>query len=95
MAKKDETAFVLTPGSVYKIKSLESRDHPMETIGTFKGYAAIAHDTALVIELEKVLGEEKSRLRLIPANMIMSIDVVKAEAQKEEKEGETNAVYFG
>lgn len=95
MPRKDETAFVLTPGSVYKIKSLESREHPMETVGVFKGYAAVAHDTALVIELDKGHGEEKGRLRLIPANMIMSIDVVKAEAQKEEKEGETNAVYFG
>jgi len=95
MPRRDEAAFVLTPGSVYKIKSLESREHPMETVGVFKGYAAVAHDTALVIELDKGHGDEKGRLRLIPANMIMSIDVVKAEAQKEEKEGESNAVYFG
>ena len=95
MPRRDETAFVLVPGSVYKIKSLESREHPMETVGVFKGYAAVAHDTALVIELDKGHGEDKGQLRLIPANMIMSIDVVKAEAPKEEKEGETNAVYFG
>ena len=95
MARKDDAAIVLTPGSVYKIKSLESREHPMETVGVFKGYAAVAHDTALVIELDKGHGDEKGRLRLIPANMIMSIDVLKAEAQKEEKEGESNAVYFG
>jgi hypothetical protein len=94
MPRKDD-AIVLTQGSLYRIKSLESRDHPMETTGIFKGYAAVAHDTALVIELDKSHGEDQGRLRLIPANMIMSIDVLRAEKEKEEKEGEANAVYFG
>jgi len=94
MPRKDE-AFVLTPGSLYKIKSLESRDHPMETVGIFKGYAALAHDTAVVIELDKSHGDDKGRLRLIPSHMILSIDVLKAEKEKEEKEAESNAVYFG
>lgn len=94
MPRKDE-AFLLTPGSQYRIKSLESRDRPMETVGVFKGYAALAHDTAVVIELDKSHGEDGGRLRLIPSHMILSIDVLRAEKEKEEKEGETNAVYFG
>jgi len=94
MPKRDD-AIVLTPGSLYKIKSLESRDKPMETTGTFKGYAAVAHDTAIVIELDGSGGEEKGRLRLIPSHMVLSIDVLKAEKEKEEKEAESNAVYFG
>src|SRR5512137_1945540 len=73
MPRKDE-AIVLTPGSQYRIKSLEARDKPMETIGIFKGYAAVAHDTAIVMELDKSSGEEKGRLRLIPSHMIISID---------------------
>ena len=94
MPKKDE-AVVLTPGSLYKIKSLEAKDKPMETVGIFKGYAAIAHDTAVVMQLEKQLNDEASRIRLIPAHMILSIDVLKAEEEKEETEKDTNAVYFG
>lgn len=94
MQRKDE-AIVLTPGSQYKIRSLESRDKPMETVGTFKGYAAIAHDTAIVIELDASHGDEKGRLRLIPSHMIIAIDVVRAEKEKEEKQSESNAVYFG
>ncbi len=94
MPRKDD-AIVLTPGSLYKIKSLESRDKPMETVGIFKGYAAVAHDTAIVIELDKSHGEEKGRLRLIPSHMIISIDVLRAEKEKEEKEKDSNAVYFG
>lgn len=91
-ARKDE-AIVLTPGSQYRIKSLESRDKPMETVGVFKGYAALAHDTAIVMELGN--GEDKGRLRLIPSHMIICIDVIRAEKEKQEKESEANAVYFG
>ncbi len=94
MPKKDE-AIVLTQGSLYKIKSLESRDKPMETVGIFKGYAAVAHDTAIVIELNSSHGDEKGRLRLIPSHMVISIDVLRAEKEKEEKEAESSAVYFG
>ena len=94
MPRRDD-AIVLTPGSQYRIKSLESRDHPMETTGVFKGYAAVAHDTAIVIELDKLHGEDKGRLRLIPSHMIISIDVLRAEKEKEEKDKDSNAVYFG
>jgi len=94
MPKRDD-AIILTPGSLYKIKSLESRDKPMETVGIFKGYAAVAHDTAIVMELDKSYGDEKGRLRLILSHMIISIDVLKAEKEKEEKESESTAVYFG
>lgn len=94
MPRKDD-ALVLTQGSLYKIKSLESRDHPMETTGIFRGYAAVAHDTAIVMELDKSHGDEKGRLRLIPSHMIISIDVLKAEKERAEKESDSNAVYFG
>lgn len=94
MPRKDD-AIVLTPGSLYKVKSLESRDRPMETIGIFKGYAAVAHDTAIVMELDKSHGEEKGRLRLIPSHMIISIDVLRAEKEEEQKDKDSNAVYFG
>jgi hypothetical protein len=94
MSKKDD-AIVLTKGSQYKVKSLEAKDKPMETVGIFKGYAAIAHDTAIVMQLEKQLSDETARIRLIPSHMILSIDVLKVEEEKEETEKDTNAVYFG
>jgi hypothetical protein len=94
MPRRDD-AITLTEGSQYRVKSLEARDKPMETIGVFKGYAAIAHDTAMVMELENPLGEGKTMLRLIPSHMIISIDVLKAEAEKKAKESEGDSVYFG
>lgn len=94
MPRKDE-AIILTPGSQYRVKSLEARDKPMETVGIFKGYAAVAHDTAIVMELGKEHGEDKGRLRLILSHMIICIDVLKAEKEKVEKESESTSVYFG
>ncbi len=95
MARKDD-AIVLTPGSLYRVKSLESREKPLETIGVFKGYAAVAHDTAVVMEVELSTGESKETfMRLIPSHMVISIDVLKAEKEEEQKEKDSNAVYFG
>jgi len=95
MPRKDD-AIVLTPGSLYRVRSLESRDKPLETIGVFKGYAAIAHDTAVVMEVELSTNDSRERfLRLIPSHMIISIDVLKAEKEEEQKEKDSNAVYFG
>jgi len=95
MARKDD-AIVLTPGSLYRVKSLESRDKPLETVGVFKGYAAVAHDTAVVLEVDVSAGEKKEKMiRLIPSHMVISIDVLKAEKAEELKEKDSNAVYFG
>jgi hypothetical protein len=82
MPRKDD-ALVLTPGSQYRIKSLEARDHPMETTGIFRGYADKSH------------GEDAGKTRLIPTHMIISIDVLKAEKEREQKEPEGDSVYFG
>ncbi len=95
MPRKDD-AIVLTPGSLYRVRSLESREKPLETIGVFKGYAAVAHDTAVVMEVELATGEGKERfLRLIPSHMVIAIDVLKAEKEEAPKDKDANAVYFG
>ena len=95
MPRKDD-AVVLTPGSLYRVRSLESRDKPLETVGVFKGYAAVAHDTAIVMEVDLSTVEGKDKfMRLIPSHMIISIDVLKAEKEEEHKDKDSNAVYFG
>ena len=94
MPRRDD-AIILTEGSQYRVKSLEARDKPMETIGVFKGYAAVAHDTAIVMELENPLGEGKAMMRLIPSHMIISIDVLKAKEAEKVKDSEGDSAYFG
>lgn len=81
---------------MYRVRSLESRDKPLETVGVFKGYAAVAHDTAIVMEVDLSTVEGKDKfMRLIPSHMIISIDVLKAEKEEEHKDKDSNAVYFG
>lgn len=95
MSRMREESFSLIPGSYYLIRSAGSRDKPLETQGKFRGYATLAEETALVIELEEP-PEEKGRLRFIPVPAILSVDVLRlAEKAEEPKEKQMEGVYFG
>lgn len=95
MGRKKEESFSLVPGSYYIIRSAGSKDHPLETRGKFRGYATIAEETALAIELEEP-PEDKGRLRFVPIPVILSVDVLKvAERAEEPKEKQIEGVYFG
>jgi hypothetical protein len=83
MEKSDK--IVLTPGSKYRIKSMEHKDKPMLTHGKFKGYTSLGHDDAVCLELDDSHKELAGKIRIIPCSMIMVIDVVEAaEAEKKE-----------
>ncbi len=93
---KENAQFQLTIGSKYIIRSLESRDKPLISQGIFKGYTALAHDDAICIELDGSDKESKGRTRIIPAHMVIAIDVLSAVEGKEFKEKEAEAsTYFG
>ena len=92
--KFDDSGVVLTPGSSYRIKSLESRDAPLITHGTFLGYTAIAHDEGLCIELDSSHKDMAGRIRVIPVHVIVAIDILKA-AEKEEKPGPESGTMYG
>jgi hypothetical protein len=95
MSKKKEESFSLVTGSYYLIRSAESRERPLETRGKFRGYATIGQETALAIELDEN-GENKGRLRFIPLQVVLSVDVLKAvEKTDEPKEQQPEGVYFG
>lgn len=91
--KKDKE-IVLTKGSKYRVKSLEAKDKPLVTHGTFKGYTAIGSDEGICIELDESYKETAGRIRVIPCHMILSIDVIKAK-EEEEKIKERPSAYFG
>ena len=92
--KVDDAGIMLTPGSTYRIKSLESKDSPLRTHGKFLGYTAIAHDEGLRIELDSSHKEFAGQVRVIPVHVIISIDVLKA-AEKEEKDTPDSGTMFG
>jgi hypothetical protein len=99
----------LTPGSRYRITSMMTRDEPLVTEGTFKGYTMVGNIDALMIDLAspakkatkakggkgKAKKEAKEELRLIPAQMIISVDVLdQAEEVVEEEKTSTSRYYY-
>jgi len=93
--KKKEESFSLVVGSSYLIRSAESREKPMETRGKLRGYASIGQETAVAIELDESHGESAGKVRFIPLNVILSIDVLKSVEKQEEKKEQPEGVYFG
>lgn len=92
--KKKEEVILLTPGSKYVIRSLESREKPLVTIGVFKGYTALGGDDALCIEIDDSDEKMGGKIRIIPCHMVMAIDII-SHAEPEEKGVEETAHYFG
>ena len=77
----------------YRIVSQSNDDDPLVTVGLFLGYNALGSDSALVIELDASHLEDAGTIRIIPAGMILAMEVLErgeGEAAKEER-----AVYFG
>jgi len=91
---KTDNEVVLTTGSQYRVKSLESRDNPLITHGEFIGYTAVGHDEGLCMKLDKSHKDMEGRIRIIPLHMIVCIDIIKS-VQKEEKSKPVSETMFG
>lgn len=90
-----EKKMELTEGSVYKITSLGSRDHLLETEGVFKGFISIGVDeTGLLMELSKSHGTMAGKIRIVPLHVILLIDVLdaKEDERREDYKGMTHYV---
>jgi hypothetical protein len=90
----------LTPGSRYRILSMMTRDAPLETEGEFKGYTAIGGMDAICMEVKQRAGgkggaKPKMMLRLIPTQMVISIDIIdQAKEAEKEKAGPDSRAYM-
>jgi hypothetical protein len=101
----------LTPGSQYRITSMMTRDEPLVTEGTFKGYTMVGNIDALLMDIAppakggskakgkaKAKGKSKAKakeeLRLLPAQMIISIDILDQAEEKEEEEQRPTSRYY-
>lgn len=92
---KQEQAIVLSVGSRYRIKSLESRDKPLITSGKFLGYTAIAHDEGMCIELDSTHEDKVGKIRVIPTHTILSLDIVEAADGEEKKKSPDAGTMYG
>ncbi|MFH0816339.1 MAG: hypothetical protein V1934_05940 [Methanobacteriota archaeon] len=90
----EEKPVLITKGSKYRVVSLESKDSPLVTHGTFLGYTVIGSNEGLCMKLDESHKESAGRLRIIPAHMVSSIDIIKA-AEPEKDKGKEPTTMFG
>jgi hypothetical protein len=84
-------AIVLTSGSKVRVRSAGTRDEALVSNGTFRGLVSVGGDNSLAIELDETVREEKGRIRLIPLNALLAVDVLEAVKVEEEKRADTSA----
>jgi len=82
---------VLTAGSRVRVRSAGTRDEPLVSSGVFRGLVSIGGDNSLALELDDAVKEEKGRIRLIPLNALLAIDVLEAVKAEEEKRQDPGA----
>lgn len=69
----------LTKGSKYKIISASSTDENFETEGVLEGFITMGEEPALLVNI----GKKEKKLRIIPVNAILMIDIIEHNEEKE------------
>jgi hypothetical protein len=94
MTQAREEILTLTKGSRYRIISRGNEDHPLKTIGEFRGYTQFGNDSAICMLQDPEKVGEPGVTRIIPCVMVLAIEVL-VHKQEERKEKEEPKVYFG
>lgn len=84
-------SIVLTAGSKVRVRSASSDEESLISNGVFRGLVSVGGDNSLALELDDSVKEEKGRIRLIPLNALLSLDVLEAAKPEEEKRTDTTA----
>ncbi|MEM0138872.1 MAG: hypothetical protein QW100_04025 [Thermoplasmatales archaeon] len=80
----------LTKGSRYRIVSASSTDQDTVSEGILNGFLSMGEEPALLIDVGK---DGKEKLRVIPVNAILYIDIISQSEEKEsEGKGDTNYI---
>ncbi len=93
MAMK-EIEELITIGSRYRILSSCNDGKPLISCGEFRGYAAFANETALVLKLDDSEGQDEGRIRFLPYHAIVAIDVLELAPKKEQERKDDSRVYY-
>jgi len=84
-------SIVLTAGSKVKVRSAGTRDDALVSTGVFRGLVSVGGDNSLAVELDGTVKEEKGKIRLIPLNAMLALDVLEAAKAEEEKRSDPGA----
>lgn len=86
---------MITIGSKYRIMSTGGENEKaVVSTGEFRGYAAFSNETALVLKLDEIHGEDAGHVRFIPYHAILLIDVITLAPKEVQEEKEDNRVYY-
>jgi hypothetical protein len=89
----NEIKELITIGSKYRIVS-SAEGTSLTSVGEFRGYAAFANETALVLRLDPTSDQEGGRIRFLPYHAIVAIDVLElAPVEKEERKDDSRVYY--
>jgi len=75
----------LSPGSKIRVRSAGTHEESMESVGSFRGLVSIGGENSLAVELDGAVKEEKGRIRLVPLNAILAVDILEAAKPPEEE----------
>jgi hypothetical protein len=92
--KDDAPPIRLTLKSKYHVRSLASREAVLETRGTFRGVVSVGTIDGLAMELDESHADLKGKTRVIPTHMVLSIDILEAVTEEEEKR-EDSVLHYG
>jgi hypothetical protein len=95
MAESHDDIVTLTKGSRYRIISRGNGEHPLKTIGEFKGYTQFGNDSAICILQDPEKEGDVGMTRIIPCVMVLAIEVLVHKQEEKRKEKEEPKVYFG
>ena len=90
-AAAKKATITLTVGSKVKVRSAGSRDEALISTGVFRGLVSVGGDNSLAVELEDGPKEDRGRIRLIPTNAVLAVDVLEAAKAEEEKRSDPAA----
>ncbi len=93
---KKGSKFELTLGSKYRIISISGKDAPLESEGVFEGYISIGADAlGLLLKLGKAHKELSGKIRILPIQAILAIDILDAKPKDEEEKEKEIPHYVG
>ncbi len=83
----------LALGSKCVVYVATSREDMQRSSGTFCGFVPVGEDSSICIVLDDSHGELSGKIRLIPTNVIVAIDVIEMRSEKGKKENIEGSYY--
>lgn len=93
---KKDSQMELTKGSKYRILSIGGRDNILESEGVFEGYISVGTEAlGLLIKLNEKHNEMTGKIRIVPLQAILAIDILDAKPNNNKEEDKEIPHYVG